>query len=146
MKRLFLKQVKKILSNSLRVSCYFHYKQDILRNLGNYGLYKDIDKKESDLILKKLGSLPFFYKGNISFFEKNLDKLVDEHPKYNNFINGYFKPNKLSNFKNFSLDYSKILKDCRKNNYLENYKGYIKSQLGKKSYNIFCQFYKIYKI
>ena len=34
-------------------------------------------------------------------------------------------------FKNFSLDYSKIPKDYRTNNYLENYNGYIKSQLGK---------------
>ena len=94
-------------------------------------MYKDIDKKESDLILKKLGSLPFLYRGNISLIEKFLDNLIDEHPKYNNFINEYFKPNKLIYFKNFSLDYSKIPKDCRTNNYLENYNGYIKSKLGK---------------
>ena len=44
-------------------------KQDILRNLRKFGLYKDIDKKESDLILKKLGSLPFLYQGNISLIK-----------------------------------------------------------------------------
>ena len=125
------KTVEKFFPNSLRISCYFHYKQDILRNLRKFGLYKDIDKKESDLILNKLGSLPFLYKGNISLIEKFLDKLIDEHPKYNNFINEYFKTNKLIYFKNFSLDYSKIPQDCRTNNYLENYNGYIKSQLGK---------------
>ena len=57
--------------------------------------------------------------------------MIDEHPKYNNFINEYFKPNKLIYFRNFSLDYSKIPQDCRTNNYLENYNGYIKSKLGK---------------
>ena len=88
------KTVEKFFPNTLRISCYFHYEQDILRNLRKLGLYKDTDKKESDLILKKLGRLPFFYKGNINLIENNLDKLVEEHPKYNNFINESLKPNK----------------------------------------------------
>ena len=32
--------IKKYFPNSQRISCFFHYKQDILRNLRNYGLYK----------------------------------------------------------------------------------------------------------
>ena len=32
--------IKKYFPNSHRIACLFHYKQDILRNLKTYGLYK----------------------------------------------------------------------------------------------------------
>ena len=60
-----------------------------------------------------------------------LKDITKVYPKYTNFINEYFIPNKLDYFKDYSLDYSRIPKDCRTNNYLENYNGFIKSQLGK---------------
>ena len=62
--------VKKFFPNSQRISCLFHYKQDILRNLKSYGLYKKNLKQNSDIILKKLGNLPFIYKGDLKIFEK----------------------------------------------------------------------------
>ena len=55
--------VKKYFPNSQRIACYFHFKQDLLRNLKSYGLYKNSHKATSDLILKKLGKLPFKYRG-----------------------------------------------------------------------------------
>ena len=47
------------------------------------------------------------------------------------FITNYFMENKLAYFKDNSLNYNAIPDDCRTNNYLENYNGFIKSQLGK---------------
>ena len=61
----------------------------------------------------------------------SLINIKNEYPKYTNFIDEYFIPNKLDYFKDLSLDYSRIPQDCRTNNYLENYNGFIKSQLGK---------------
>ena len=52
-----------------------------------------------------MGKLPFIYRGNINLLERYLNNIIDEHPKYNNFITEYFKPNKLIFFKNLSLDY-----------------------------------------
>ena len=38
--------IKKYFPNSHRIACLFHYKQDILRNLKTYGLYKKNLKKQ----------------------------------------------------------------------------------------------------
>ena len=123
--------IKKYFPNSQRISCFFHYKQDILRNLRNYGLYKKKDKEISNIILKDLSKLPFEYKGDIEYVKSRLKKISSKYPSYTNFINNYFTENKLEYFKDLSLDYSRIPKDCRTNNYLENYNGYLKNQLGK---------------
>ncbi len=45
---------------------------------------------------------------------------------YDIFINNYFLKNYLSYFKDGSLNYANIPKDCRTNIFLENYNGYIK--------------------
>ena len=123
--------IKKYFPNCQRIACYFHFKQDLLRNLRSYGLYNENNKLTSDNILKKLGKLTFKYKGKINFVLIYLKNIIKEHPKYCNFLDEYFIKNKLEYFKDLSLDYSKIPNDCRTNNYLENYNGYIKSQLGK---------------
>ena len=59
------------------------------------------------------------------------DEIKLEFPLYKNFIDNYFLKNKLKYFKDNSLYYKNIPKDCRTNNYFENYNGYIKRQLGK---------------
>lgn len=61
---------------------------------------------------------------------KTNNKLKGKYTKYNNFITNYFIENKLTYFKDNSLNYSAIPEDCKTNNYLENYNGFIKSQLG----------------
>ena len=68
--------IKKYFPNSQRISCFFHYKQDILRNLRNYGLYKKKDKEISNIILKDLSKLPFEYKGDIEYVKSRLKKYL----------------------------------------------------------------------
>ena len=43
----------------------------------------------------------------------------------------YFKVNKMQYFEDNSLNYNIIPDDCRTNNFLENYNGFIKLVLGK---------------
>ena len=123
--------VKKFFPTTRRISCLYHYKQDIILNLRIYGLYKKKIKKNSDFVLKKLGSLPFDYKGNITYLEEQLKTLINQKPLYENFLNNYFKKNKYPYFIDKSLDYHDLPYDCYTNNYLENYNGFIKAQLGK---------------
>ena len=63
------------------------------------------------------------------------DKLINiclKYPKYDNFINNDFRIHKIPYFIDQSLNYNNIPQYCRTNNFLENYNGYIKTQLGKK--------------
>ena len=69
-----INSVKKYFPNSQRIACYFHYKQDVLRNLRIYGLYNENNKVTSDIIIKKLGKLPFLYKGDLDLFNNYLDR------------------------------------------------------------------------
>ena len=57
--------------------------------------------------------------------------IKNNYPNYTNFIDNYFIVNKKSFFIDGWLNYSSVPKDCRTNNFLENYNGYIKSKLGK---------------
>ena len=122
--------IKKIFPNTQRISCYFHYKQDLIKNIKIYGLYTKKYKDISNIIIKKLSILPIKYGGDTSIVYSELDKIIEEYPLYENFIENYFKKQKLEYFKDNSLNYQNIPIDCRTNNFLENYNGYIKSRLG----------------
>ena len=126
-----INSIKKFFPNTKRISCLFHYKQDILRNLKKYGLYKQNYKAESDIIVDRFGLIPLLYKGDMKIFNQECDNLCKTYPRYHNFINNYFIKNKKEYFEDNSLDYSNIPKDCRTNSFLENYNGFIKSKLGK---------------
>jgi len=67
--------INKIFPNALRIACLFHYKQDILRNLKSYGLYKDSIKEESQNLLKDLGKIPFYYNGDMNIFDEECKRL-----------------------------------------------------------------------
>ena len=123
--------VKKYFPNSQRIACLFHYKQDILRNLKSYGLYKKDKKEESNNLLNDLEKLPFIYKGDMKIIEKECNRISKKYPNHLNFINNYFINNKKNFFEDQSLNYHLIPSDCRTNSFLENYNGYIKSKLGK---------------
>ena len=75
--------------------------------------------------------MPFKYKGNLEFIKRESENLIKNYPLYYNFINNYFLKNHFGYFKDGSLNYSDIPKDCRSNSFLENYNGYIKQKLGK---------------
>ena len=94
-------------------------------------MYNKSNKEISNLILYKLGELPFRFKGNIQYIENECKTLIKNYPHYENFINNYFLKNHLEYFKDGSLNYTNIPKDCRSNSFLENYNGYIKEKLGK---------------
>ena len=82
-------------------------------------------------MFEELDKIPFYYKGNINYFDKEYDRLIQEYPKYTNFIKNYFIK-KREYFSNQSLNYHNIPNDYRTNIFLENYNGYIKKKLGKK--------------
>ena len=68
----------------------------------------------------------------MNYVETKLQNIINENPLYENFINNYFKKNKLQFFEDRSLNYHNIPREYRTNNFLENYNGFIKAQLGKK--------------
>ena len=124
--------LKKIIPNVMYITCFFHFAQDILRNIRNYHLYKKEQKKISDTIIKQLCNITINYKGDMNYVESQLKNIIKENPLYENFIENYFRKNKLPFFEDFSLNYHNVPKEYRTNNFLENYNGFIKSQLGKK--------------
>ena len=67
-----------------------NFKQDILKNLKIYGLYKENNKAISDLVLKKLDNLPLIYRGNNEIILNSLNKIKKDYSKYTTFINEYF--------------------------------------------------------
>ena len=127
-----VKIVKKYFPNSLRITCLFHFKQDLMRNIRSYGLYKKEDKKLSDTIVNKLTKLAIKYKGNIDYINKKLKEYIRKYPIYENFINNYFIKEKFKYFEDNSLNYDLVPFNFRTNNFLENYSRYIKLKLGEK--------------
>ena len=104
------KVVKKYFPNVLHISCYFHYMDDIFRNLRKYGLYKNT-KKTSDKILALLSELPIVYNGNLNYIDNRLNRIIENYPEYTNYINNYFKKYKIPFFKDESLNYYNIPKN-----------------------------------
>ena len=67
--------INKYFPFSKRITCYYHYKENIIRNIRSYGLYKTEDQPKSDKVTKILSSIPFIYNGNITLINLILDKL-----------------------------------------------------------------------
>ena len=126
------KALKKIIPNVMYITCFFHFTQDILRNIRNHHLYKKEKKKTSDKIIKQLCNITLNYKGDMNYVEIQLKNIINENLLYENFIDNYFRKNKLQFFEDLSLNYHNVPKEYRTNNFLENYNGFAKSQLGKK--------------
>ena len=57
--------INKYFKKTQRISCFFHYKQDLIRNIRSYGLYKKEDKEISNIIINKLSIFPIIYEGKI---------------------------------------------------------------------------------
>ena len=85
-----IKSFKKYFPNSIRISCYFHYIQAIIRNIKKYGLYKKEDKLISNIIIKILSSLSIIYKGDLQIINNICEKISIKYPKHSNYISNYF--------------------------------------------------------
>ena len=57
--------IKNYFPNTRRIGCYYHYCQDIVRNIKLYGLYKKEQKKISNKVIFQLSEIPLIYKDDI---------------------------------------------------------------------------------
>ena len=85
-----INSINKKFINIKRISCYYHYKKNILENLKKYGLYKKNNKSLADKTIKKLGMIPFKYKGKIKIFDDICNEIITEYPSLINYIKNYF--------------------------------------------------------
>ena len=65
----------------------------------------NIDKSTSDLIIRKLSSLPFIYKMEIKKVKIFINNIIEDYPLYIIFLKNYFKANKITFFEDQSLNY-----------------------------------------
>ena len=133
--------------NTQRIGCWFHLKQDLLREARILGLLnnknKNINSELSLEVITQLSLLPLEYNGNIEYLLNKIDILAKQYPMYFNMIKGYFVETKLKYFKDNSFNYNKFPKDIRSNSILERYNKTIKSSLGEKrtcNWVVFCNF------
>ena len=61
--------IKNVFLNSKRISCFFHYKYDIRKNMNKKHFFIKDKKKESLEVLEELEYLSLIYKGNITNFD-----------------------------------------------------------------------------
>ena len=122
--------------NIQRISCWFHLKQDLLREARVLGLLNKKNEKiniETTLeIITQLSLLPLEYKGNINYLKEKVNTMSLQYPKYYNMIHNYFLDAKLKYFEDGSYNYSKFPKDIRSNSILERYNKIIKTELEEK--------------
>ena len=123
-------------AKSQRIGCWFHLKQDLMREAKKLGLFNSKNKKVNpDMTLEvitQLSLLPLEYKGDINYLKNKLDLFSKQYPLYSNMIKGYFYDNKIKYFEDNSYNYNIFPKDIRSNSILERYNKTIKSELGEK--------------
>ena len=80
--------------NAQRIGCWFHLKQDLIREAKILGLLNKKNKKiNQDItyeVITQLAILPLEYDGDMEFLMNKLNVLEKLYPLYNNFIKGYF--------------------------------------------------------
>ena len=122
--------------NSKRIGCWFHLHQDLIREAKIMGLFnsknKNINVNTTYEVINQLSIIPLNYRGNLDYIKNITDILINQYPKYTNYIVNYFIDNKLKYFKDGTYDYSKFPKDIRSNSILERYNKTIKTEFGEK--------------
>ena len=72
--------------NCQRIGCWFHLKQDLLRESKTLGLLNKNNAKinpETKLeIIKQIAMLPLEYNGDINFLKNKLSIIYSQYPKY----------------------------------------------------------------
>ena len=119
-----------------RIGCWFHLKQDLLRESKVLGLFnknnKNINPETTIEIIKQLAILPLEYKGDINYLKNKIHIIISQYPKYYNMIENYFLEAKLKFFMDGSYNYNNFPMDIRSNSILERYNKIIKTELGVK--------------
>ena len=141
-----IKAIYNIFPKIKHFNCYYHYKQDLIRNFKKAGLYKKNLKIEKIMnVITELGLLPIKYNGDINYINNSLNELEENYPNFKNIIENYFKKYKMEYFINGDYNYNELPIDCRSNSYLENYNLFINQNLGRKyklRWDVFLKFLK----
>ena len=128
--------IKTNFPNTQRIGCWFHLKQDLLREAKALGLLnKNNDKINPETtieVIKQLAMLPLEYNGDINYLKNKLNIIISQYPKYYNMIENYFLDVKLKYFIDGSYNYNVFPPDIRSNSILERYNKIIKTELGSK--------------
>ena len=102
-----------------KIGCWFHLKQDLIRNARIMGLLnkrnKDIDINITFEIITQLTILPLQYKGNIDYIKEKINKMILQYPKYYNLLTNYFLTTKMKYFIDGSYNYTLFPKYIRSN-------------------------------
>ena len=79
---------------SQRIGCWFHLKQDLIRNARILGLLnkknKDIDINNTYEIIHQLTLIPLEYIGNLDNLKEKINILILQYPKYYNYYSIIF--------------------------------------------------------
>ena len=122
--------------NCQRIGCWFHLKQDLLRESKTLGLLNKnnakINPETTIEIIKQISMLPLEYNGDINFLKNKLNIIISQYPKYYNMIENYFIDTKMKYFIDGSYNYNSFPPDIRSNSILERYNKIIKTELGSK--------------
>ena len=122
--------------NCQRIGCWFHLKQDLLRESKTLGLLNKnnakINSETTIEIIKQISMLPLEYNGDINFLKNKLNIIISQYPKYYNMIENYFIDTKMKYFIDGSYNYNAFPPDIRSNSIIERYNKIIKTELGSK--------------
>ena len=95
-------------NESQRIGCWFHLKQDLIRNARTMGLLnkrnKDIDINITFEIITNLTILPLQYKGNIEYIKEKINIIILQYSKYYNLLTNCFLTTKMECFIGGSYD------------------------------------------
>ena len=120
---------------SKRIGCWFHLKQDLMRECKTLGLLnpknKKVDVDTTLEVITHLSLLPLEYNGDIKYLENKINILAQQYNDYRNLIKSYFSETQIKYFKVGSYN-NNFPKDIRSNSILERYNRIIKSKLGAK--------------
>ena len=98
-----------------RIGCWFHLKQDLIREARATGLLnkknKSINIETTLEIITQLSMLPLEYNGDLNILKDKIKTISNQYPKYYNMITQYFLDVKIKYFKDGSYNYNKFPKD-----------------------------------
>ena len=69
--------IKKFFPKTQRISCFFHYKDELLANMRKYGLWTEKLKLENSIILDILSSLTIIHKDDLNIIGRILTNITN---------------------------------------------------------------------